>query len=87
MRILITGGAGFIGSYTVDALLAENSHDVCVIDDLSTGKRERPPRVRFHHADSAMPTKCAWSWLASAPKCCSIWQSSLSVLLDRDIRG
>jgi NAD dependent epimerase/dehydratase family len=60
MRILITGGAGFIGSYTVDALLAENSHDVSVIDDLSTGKRERlGPRVPFHHADSAMLTKCA----------------------------
>jgi UDP-glucose 4-epimerase len=36
----------------VDALLAENSHDLSVIDDLSTGKRQRlDPRVRFHHAD------------------------------------
>ena len=52
MRILITGGAGFIGSHTVDALMAENSHDLAIIDDLSTGKRERlGPRVRFHHAD------------------------------------
>ena len=52
MRILITGGAGFIGSHTVDALQAENAHDLAVIDDLSTGKRERlSPGVRFHHAD------------------------------------
>jgi UDP-glucose 4-epimerase len=52
VRILITGGAGFIGSHTVDALQAENSHDLAVIDDLSTGKRERlSPGVRFHHAD------------------------------------
>ena len=52
MRILVTGGAGFIGSHTLDALLAENSHDLAVIDDLSTGKREwLDPRLRFHHAD------------------------------------
>src|SRR5690348_16896184 len=36
MRILITGGAGFIGSHQVDALLAEG-HAVVVLDDLSTG--------------------------------------------------
>ena len=51
MRILVTGGAGFIGSHTVDALL-EGSHDVAVIDDLSAGKRGRlNPRARFHQAD------------------------------------
>lgn len=52
MRILITGGAGFIGSHTIDALVAANSHELAVIDDLSSGKRERlGPSVRFHHAD------------------------------------
>lgn len=35
-NILCTGGAGFIGSHVVDALLA-NSHNVVVLDDLSTG--------------------------------------------------
>ena len=37
MRVLITGGAGFIGSHIVDRLLAAG-HDVLIVDDLSTGK-------------------------------------------------
>jgi UDP-glucose 4-epimerase len=39
MRALVTGGAGFIGSHLVDALLARDD-DVVVVDDLSTGRRE-----------------------------------------------
>lgn len=39
MKILVTGGAGFIGSHLVDRLIMEN-HNVVVIDNLSTGRRE-----------------------------------------------
>ena len=39
MRVLVTGGAGFIGSHLVDALVARTD-EVVVLDDLSTGRRE-----------------------------------------------
>lgn len=42
MKILITGGAGFIGSNIADAYLRDG-HEVIIIDDLSTGKRENVP--------------------------------------------
>jgi UDP-glucose 4-epimerase len=52
MRILVTGGAGFIGSHTVETLVASKSHDLAVVDDLSRGDRSRlSSGVRFHHAD------------------------------------
>ncbi|HEY1849649.1 MAG TPA: NAD-dependent epimerase/dehydratase family protein [Candidatus Binataceae bacterium] len=52
MRILVTGGAGFIGSHTVDALVATGSHEVSVVDNLSAGKRDQiNPGTRFHQAD------------------------------------
>src|SRR5690348_16340699 len=42
MRILVTGGAGFIGSHIVDTALAAG-HEVAALDDLSSGKRENLP--------------------------------------------
>ena len=51
MKILVTGGAGFIGSHIVDALL-EAGHGVAVIDDLSSGVRDNlPSGVPLHVVD------------------------------------
>ncbi|MDZ7271884.1 MAG: GDP-mannose 4,6-dehydratase [candidate division KSB1 bacterium] len=51
MRILVTGGAGFIGSHVVDAYIAEG-HQVTVVDNLSTGRRENVhPKARFYEMD------------------------------------
>jgi UDP-glucose 4-epimerase len=51
MRILVTGGAGFIGSNVVDRYLAAG-HDVTVVDDLSAGAPANVSRrARFHRAD------------------------------------
>src|SRR5262245_49950866 len=56
MRILVTGGAGFIGSHIVDTYI-NAGHDVIVVDDLSTGKRENlNPKARFVQADIQDPT-------------------------------
>ena len=51
MKILITGGAGFIGSHVADAYL-EAGHQVVVVDNLSSGRRENlDPAVTFHQLD------------------------------------
>lgn len=42
MKILVTGGAGFIASHVAEAYLKEG-HNVWIVDDLSTGKRENVP--------------------------------------------
>nr|HQI50115.1 GDP-mannose 4,6-dehydratase [bacterium] len=47
MKALITGGAGFIGSHLAEQLLARGD-EVCVIDDLSTGKLENVEHLRQH---------------------------------------
>lgn len=49
MKILITGGAGFIGSHIAD-LLIEEGHDIVILDDLSNGKEENiNPKAAFYH--------------------------------------
>jgi UDP-glucose 4-epimerase len=53
MDILVTGGAGFIGSHLVDELITRG-HEVSIIDNLSTGKRQHiNPRAHFYEMDIA----------------------------------
>lgn len=62
MRVLVTGGAGFIGSHLTDALMTRGD-DVAVVDDLSSGRLERlDPGVTLHKlsiADAAALTGVA----------------------------
>ena len=54
MKFLVTGGAGFIGSHIVDALV-KNGDKVCVLDDLSSGRRENlegvADKIKFVEGD------------------------------------
>ncbi len=65
MRILITGGAGFIGSHIADACLAAG-HEVTILDDLSTGRRENlPANANFVEGDIRNA-----QWLAATVREC-----------------
>ncbi|WP_026565577.1 NAD-dependent epimerase/dehydratase family protein [Bacillus sp. UNC41MFS5] len=55
MKVLVTGGAGFIGSHVVD-LLIQSGYEPIVVDNLRSGNREFvPPNVRFIKMDISSP--------------------------------
>ncbi len=55
MKVLVTGGAGFIGSNVVD-LFIENGYEVVVVDDLSTGRASNlNPAAKFYQVDIRSP--------------------------------
>ena len=89
MRILVTGGAGYIGSHTVRQLLARG-HDVTVFDNLSAGHRQAVPAVR-HQSSPLWPFPTAFAIIppmlredmycsVSRKACSSVMPLSLSVL-------
>ena len=56
MKVLVTGGAGFIASHNVDAYV-ERGHEVTVVDDLSSGRRENVnPAAELIAADLRDPS-------------------------------
>jgi UDP-glucose 4-epimerase len=55
MKILVTGGAGFIGSHVVNAFI-KDGHEVVIVDDLSTGRQSNlNPAARFYQVDIRDP--------------------------------
>ena len=73
MRVLVTGGAGFIGHHLVTALLARGD-EVVVLDDFSTGLRwrlepVREPASRWSKATCAIPTTSTGRPAASRSSC------------------
>jgi UDP-glucose 4-epimerase len=55
MKVLVTGGAGFIGSHVVDAFL-DAGHEVVIVDNLSSGRRSNVnPKARFYEMDIRDP--------------------------------
>lgn len=56
MKVLVTGGAGFIGSHVVDALI-QDGYEVVIVDDLSTGRESNiNPSAKFYKMDIRDPS-------------------------------
>ena len=82
--ILVTGGAGFIGSHIVDALLAAG-HSVAVLDDLSSGSRDNlPAGVPLHVADIVDATAVARIVAAERPD--AICHQAAQMSVSRSVR-
>jgi len=80
---LVTGGAGFMGSHLVDALL-EHGHLVRVLDDLSSGKRQNLPRqIEFLRGDVTDPRTVAGA-LEGVDACFHLAAIASVVLSNRD---
>jgi UDP-glucose 4-epimerase len=79
MRILVVGGAGFIGSHIVDGLLA-HGHAVSVLDNLSTGLKENiPASVPFYEVDVCDRQKLSAAFDEVRPEAVCLQAAQLSV--------
>ena len=70
MKILVTGGAGFIGSHVVDALLAPG-HEVVMVDDLSTGRKS-----------NLNPRASSISWISATPALDDVFERERPEVVD-----
>jgi UDP-glucose 4-epimerase len=85
MRVLVTGGAGFIGSHVADAFI-KRGDDVLVVDNLSTGDRDLvPEKAAFERVDITDANALAAAFDALAPKlvCHLAAQASVGVSVER----
>src|SRR3989344_2510485 len=79
MRILVTGGAGFIGSHIVDGYL-KSGHRVIVVDNLSTGKNEYiNKKALFYKADIRDREKIAGIFKKEKPELINHHAAQISV--------
>ncbi|MBC8069462.1 MAG: NAD-dependent epimerase/dehydratase family protein [Deltaproteobacteria bacterium] len=88
MRVIVTGGAGFIGSHVVDALLDEG-HEVVVVDDLSSGReRNLNAKARFERVDIVDAAALERTFAAFEPEvvCHQAAQTSVSVSTREPVR-
>ncbi|PHY02529.1 MAG: UDP-glucose 4-epimerase [Planctomycetaceae bacterium] len=84
MKILVTGGAGFIGSHIVDGLLAAG-HCVAVLDDLSSGSRENlPENVPLHGVDIVDGKAVAKAFAAERPD--AVCHQAAQMSVSRSVR-
>jgi UDP-glucose 4-epimerase len=84
MKILVTGGAGFIGSHIVDALLREG-YGVAVIDDLSSGSRDNlPAGVPLHVVDIVDSEAVAGVFAAERPD--AVCHQAAQMSVSRSVR-
>ncbi len=79
MKILVTGGAGFIGSHVVDAYI-NAGHDVVVVDNLSTGKKEHVnPSAKFYRVDILDDEVLRWVFSEEKPEVVNHHAAQVSV--------
>ncbi|NBP82064.1 NAD-dependent epimerase/dehydratase family protein, partial [bacterium] len=84
MKTLVSGGAGFIGSHIVDALLA-SSHEVAVLDDLSSGSVENLPQgVPLHQVDIRDADAVAQVFAAEKPD--AVCHQAAQMSVSRSVR-
>jgi UDP-glucose 4-epimerase len=79
MRILVAGGAGFIGSHVVDSLL-KSGHEVSVLDNLSSGRRENlPAGVPLHVGDVCDSAQLKNAFNETRPEAVCLQAAQMSV--------